>query len=362
MTRQRGDGSLRLRGRIWWVRYSYRGKPIEESSGSTRRRDAVKLLRKRQGEMGIGRLVGPDAERTTFEDLAAMLVADYTVNERRSIDRARRSLAHLREAFGLSRALEITPDRLDGYVKMRLDAGAARATVKNELAALRRAFRLAMRAAKVPSVPVFPTLRGSDPRTGFFEADELAAMLRHLPEPLRPVAEFAYLTGWRKREVLGLTWAAVDLDAGIVRLEGRDSKNGRARVFPFRALPQLGALLRSQREHTTAVERETHAIVPWVFHRNGRPIRSYDTAWRTACKRALIPGRIFHDFRRTAARNLVRAGVPERVAMQLTGHLTRSVFDRYAIVNESDLAEGVAKLAAAGSWTEHEQSGTEGNG
>ena len=94
-----------------------------------------------------------------------------------------------------------------------------------------------------------------------------------------------------------------------------------------------------------------------MFHRNGRPIRSYDTAWRTACKRALIPGRIFHDFRRTAARKLVRAGVPERVAMQLTGHLTRSVFDRYASVNESDLAEGVRKLAAASSWTEHGQSG-----
>lgn len=345
-TRQRGNGSLKLRGRIWWVKYYYHGKPKEESSGSARRSDAMKLLRKRLGEMGTGRLIGPDMERTTFEDLATMIEADYRANELRSLDRMRRSLFHLRGVFGLSRALDITPDRLNHYVQVRMEEAAARGTIRLELAALRRAFRLAHRAGKVPAVPVFPSLRGSDPRTGFFEADDLAAVLHHLPEPLRPVMQFAYLTGWRKREVLGLTWGAVDFEAGIVRLESDQTKNRQGRTFPFGALPKLGALLRAQRERTTVVEREAQAICPWVFHRNGRPIRSYDVAWRAACRKAGLPGRIFHDFRRSAARNLVRAGVPERVAMQLTGHLTRSVFDRYAIVNESDLAEGVAKLAA----------------
>jgi integrase len=188
---------------------------------------------------------------------------------------------------------------------------------------------------------VFPTLRGSEPRSGFFEADQLAAVLRQL-------MEFAYLPGWRKREVLGLTWAQVNFTTGLVRLEGSQTKNSKPREFPFAALPQLDALLLTQRERTRGVERVTQSICPWVFHRNGAPIRSYDVAWRSACTRAGLPGRIVHDFRRSAARNLVRAGVPERVAMQLTGHLTRSVFDRYAMVNETDLKEGVAKLAAFG--------------
>jgi integrase len=171
---------------------------------------------------------------------------------------------------------------------------------------------------------------------------------------------FASCTGWRvQSEVLTLTWANVDLDAGLVRLEPGTTKNSEGRAFPFDALPALAALLHEQRARTAAVERATGALVPWVFHRNGRPIKSYRRAWASACRRAAtearggvrvvarphLAGRIVHDLRRTAVRNLERAGVPRSVAMQLTGHKTESVYRRYAIVAEADLREGVAKLA-----------------
>ncbi len=156
---------------------------------------------------------------------------------------------------------------------------------------------------------------------------------------------FAALTGWRKREVTGLRWAHVDFDAGTVHLEATRSKNSEGRTFPFRALPPLQELLEDQRARTRAVERATGQLVPWVFHRDGEPIRSMRGAWDGACSRVGLDGAWFHDLRRTAVRNLERAGVPRSVAMKLTGHKTEAVYRRYAIADEVALAEGVEKLA-----------------
>lgn len=184
------------------------------------------------------------------------------------------------------------------------------------------------------------------PRQGFVDDRDMAALLPCLPEPLRGPTQFAFLTGWRRAEVFGLRWAQVDFTTGVVRLEGTDTKNGRAREFPFDVLPELATLLRVQREHTTAVERRLGRIVPVVFHRNGRPIADTTHAWRRACARAGLPGLLFHDLRRSAVRRLERAGVPRSVATKLTGHLTESVYTRYAVSNTADLRDGVRKLAA----------------
>ncbi|MEZ4586106.1 MAG: site-specific integrase [Gemmatimonadales bacterium] len=342
--RERGAGRVYLRGSTWWIAYSVMGRKYRESSGSKDRRKADKLLRRRLGEVMVGRHA-PQAERVTFEDLAAMLEADYRANGRRSLDRARRSLAQLRRAFGQSRAVAITGDRLTTYVTDRLAEGAARATVAAELAALRRGFTLAIQAGRLLGRPHFPTLSLDNARQGFVSDADFGRLAAALPVDIAAPIRFAFLTGWRLRsEVLPLAWDRVDFEAGEVRLF--TSKNGEPRVFPFSALPELADLLEGQRQVTREVEKTRHCIVPRVFHRNGRPIRDLRGAWEAACKAAGILGLVPHDLRRSAVRRLERAGVPRSVAMKLTGHKTESVYRRYAIVAKSDLAEGVAKLAS----------------
>ena len=170
-------------------------------------------------------------------------------------------------------------------------------------------------------------------------------MLKHLPHYLRPVVRFAYLTGWRKREILTLTWAQVDVDAGIIRLEPGTTKNNEGREIPFRALPELDALVREQRERTKRVQRTMGTIVPTVFHRKGQPIKNPRNAWNRACVKAGNPGAWFHDLRRSAVRNMERAGVSRSVAMKVTGHKTESIYKRYAIADVVSLEEGLKKLA-----------------
>jgi integrase len=360
------------RSRFWWIRYRVDGKTYRESSGSTSHRVAEQLLARKQAELGLGAFTVPDVKRTSFDDLAQMLRDDYRINGRRSLRRAEISIEHLRAAFGSARAMSITADRIAAYVRDRQDAGAAVATIRNELAALKRMITLAVRAGKLAQRPYIPSLDVHNTRTGFFEEPDLRALLAELPEPVRPVVEFAYRTGWRiPSEVLPLRWAQVDFTAGTVRLEPGTTKNAEGRVFPFAALPALAGLLERQREYTRAVERRLGQLVPWVFHRQGKPIKGFRRAWVSACKRAAVlkgpdgkpverdgnvvlarPDllqRIPHDLRRTAVRNLERAGVPRSVAMQLTGHKTESVYRRYAIVAEQDLRDGVAKLAALAS-------------
>jgi integrase len=156
---------------------------------------------------------------------------------------------------------------------------------------------------------------------------------------------FLYLTGWRAGEAMNLTWANVDLDAGVVRLEPGTTKNGEGREFPFAKHPALKTLLVAQREATKALEVEQERIISHVFHRRGEAICSYAKAWNAACDAARVGGRLVHDLRRTAVRNLERAGVSRSVAMKLTGHKTEAVYRRYAITSAADLSDGVAKVA-----------------
>src|SRR5262245_8462993 len=189
-----------------------------------------------------------------------------------------------------------------------------------ELATLKRMYTLALAAEKIHRAPKITKLVERNARQGFFEREQFEAVRRHLPAPLRPLATFMYITGWRTGEVRDLTWRQVDLAVGTVRLEPGTTKNAEGRVFYM--TPELRATLEAQRALTDSEQRTRGAIIPWVFHRSGRPIRSFLHAWHRACREAGCPGRIPHDFRRTAVRNLERAGVSRSAAMKMTGHKT----------------------------------------
>ena len=250
----------------------------------------------------------------------------------------------------------ITTADVRTFTDHRQAAGAANAAINRELAVLKRMYTLAVQAGKLLHKPHIPMLQERNVRTGFFEREQFEAIRRHLPAFAQGPVTVAYITGWRvQSEVLPLEWRRVDMAAGTVCLDPGTTKNDEGRMFPFDLMPELRDVLEHQRTVTTAVEQQEGRIIPWVFHDagtslldpSGHAVSAFRKAWRAACLKVACPGKIPHDFRRTAVRNLVRAGVPERVAMQLTGHKTRSVFDRYDIVNEADLRDAVQKLSAA---------------
>ena len=195
---------------------------------------------------------------------------------------------------------------------------------------------LAVHWGWLDTVPGFPDrLRENPPRQGFFEHPEYLAVRAHLPAPWQDILDLAYYSGWRKQEILGLTWEEIDMAGGVIRLSPARSKTLVGRILPI-SQPIAEALARRR------ARRDPDS--PLVFHRDGIPVRRWCTAWRTACQSAGVPTRFLHDCRRTAARNLIRANVPERVAMLLTGHKSRAIFDRYNIINEQELLDAGDQL------------------
>ncbi len=339
----RGMGRIFKRGDIYWIEYWHHGKQYRESAYNADKglygteADARKLLKKRLGEIHGNKFVGPQEERITFEDLKTEYLRDYEVRGLRSRETAEARVNHLGAVFGLDRALNITTHRIRAYQAHRLAEKAQAATVNREVAALARMFHLAVKASRLSACPVFPArLEENPPRQGFFEHAEYLAIREHLPPDYRDVLDFAYYTGWRRREITELAWAEVDLAGGVVRLSPERSKTKAGRLLPL-SPPLKEVLVRRLAKRRLDIHL--------VFHKNGHPIGDWRKTWDRACQLAGLLGKHLHDCRRTTARNLVRAGVPERVAMTILGHKTRSIFDRYNIVSEADLKQATARLA-----------------
>ena len=297
--------------------------------------------------MWIYRYISPD--RGAWRDPADLL-NDYVTNKRRSVRVVTLRLRkHLTPYFARRRLATISTVDVRAYTARRQAAGASNATINRDLIILKRMCMLATQAGKLMVRPYIPLLKESNVRTGFFEPEQLESVVRHLPSHMSGIASFAFITGWRTpSEILPLEWRQVDLHAGEVRLDAGTTKNGEARTFPLTR--ELRRILEDQ--ETIANDLKTRGIIArhvfcyTIGNKAGQRITEggFNKAWRKARVVAGCPGRIPHDFRRTAVRNLVRAGVPERVAMQLTGHKTRAVFERYNIVSSGDLRDAARRL------------------
>ena len=329
-------GCIYRRGKNYSIKYYKNGKPYVESTKSDKLEVAKRLLKKREGEIAQGKLPGVVYDRIQFDELTEDYLVDYRINGKRTIEKAERCVRYLLDEFGGMKAVDITTARIKSYVEKRMESGISNASINRELSAIKRMFNLAAQCtpSKVAHVPYVPMLKENNVRKGFIEHEDFLGLIEALPSYLKPVITFAYFSGWRRSEILGLQWKNINIREGTARLEPGETKNNEGRILYME--DALWALMKG-------LHGKRRLDCPFVFHYKGKRLSDFRGSWKKACQSIGFPGLLFHDLRRSGVRNMIRAGIPERVAMTISGHKTRSVFDRYNIVSQEDLKEAARK-------------------
>jgi integrase len=391
MSRKRGCVFQRGDSGVWWIKYSRHGKPFRESTGfeiatgnakqDKKNKDkAEDKLAERLAEIVTGTFTGPRIERVRLDDLADEFLREYRINGRKSLYQAeKRWEVHLKPFFGGRRAVDITSDVLARYVDARQEAGAQNATINRELAALKRMFSLGAKAtpAKVLRMPAFPHLRENNIRQGFLEDGQCAKLIEHCPQLwFRAMLEMGRTYGWRSNELKTMRVKQVDLIARTIRLEPGTTKNREGREVTM--TNHVHVLMT---ECVQGKGQDDYVFTREVKRKKKEPIQvrigdfrktwwkvcakaglgqihcrscgesvaadkkgKYTKCGKCECRDLKFTGLLFHDLRRTAARNYRRLGVGETVIMRIGGWKTRSVFERYNIVTQTDVLDAVMKL------------------
>lgn len=340
----RGQGRIFQRGTTWWAAYFLHGKEYRESTHSKDAKHAEKFLRARLREvaadqLGARQFTTPAASRLTVAELVAALKADFELRGKASPQNLS-YLARVERDFGLYRAATLTAEQIDKYIETRLADGAAAASINRATQMLGQSFALAIRRGTLARAPYIRHLsEAGNARQGFFSEQELAAVISHLPADVRDFVRFAATTGMRKGECASLRWN--DLDGDVLTLRGEHSKNGESRSIPL--LGELAEILRRRQAARRIEQAGAVRVAEFIFHRDGEPVTEFRKSWATACKKAGVSGKLFHDLRRSAVRNMTQAGVPQAVAMKISGHKTASMFQRYNIVATDDLRTALAR-------------------
>lgn len=342
----------------WQVQFTVGGQTYRESAHTAIYKEAQDYLRRRVGEIATGSgPAGPQGERLTVGDLLSDLMLDYETHNPRSVRFARTYVeGHLQPFFGAMRAIDVQTRTLKTYIKSRQEAGDAPATINRHLALLRRAYNLATQSTP-PRIRTAPSFRGlffaeNNARQGFWTHEEYEKFRDALPMDEATLFTVAYYTGARFGELVKLRWEQVDLAAGLIRL--RYTKNSEPRILP---LGPEGSELRTLIQGRAELRERLCPGTEWLFYRSevrasrgvavmmiGRQVKSIRHQWAAAQEATGIT-HLFHDLRRTGVRNMRLAGVPESVAMRISGHKSRTVFERYNITDEADLSAAAEALS-----------------
>ena len=343
----------------WWWEETISKKRYRMSTGVRDKDSAKKIAAKACA------LIAEDKwlERTKVFKVSALLdrlESDYRLRNKLSAQN-RSILAAVREDFGTKMSDELSADFVATYIERRQAEDFAAATINRRVEILRRCLKLA--GLKVPT---FTKLDENNARSGFFNRDEFNRLSANLPEELRDFCFFAYLTGMRLSEIRSLSWS--DVSENVIRLRGENAKTGEPRKIVIAG--ELVGLIERCRQARCLKTSGGVAMAGSIFHRDGLPIGEFRKSWASACIAAGLGtrfcpkcqaegassrcpqcktatkyrGRIFHDFRRSAVRNLIRAGISQTVTMAISGHKTDAIFRRYDITDETDLAAAMIKL------------------
>jgi len=358
--RAKGEGHLfRPTGcSVWYVQYYRDGKQIRESTGKRVKQEALVELRRKMGRSEQGLLSDTELRKTRYADLRAGLIANYQEKGNRTLyqtadgEETIGGLKSLDSFFGFSdknpgpTVLDITTDTGRRFAKKQLDAGFSTATINRSLACLRRMLRIAHEDGKIQTVPIIRLQKEPPARKGFLTPERFEELLGVLPTHLRPLILFLYWCGVRLGEAQAIEWSQVDLQGRLVRLEQDQTKNAVARIVPLPAV--LVETLTKADPKTGRVFDDSNLRLEWARACSAVGLGKMEdreseegNAWKK------YSGLIVHDLRRSAVRNLVNAGIPERVAMGISGHKTRSVFDRYHIVSTEDVSNAMQRLETA---------------
>jgi integrase len=369
----RGDGIIyrRQESSIWWCKYYCNGRPVFESTGTCDKTKAGKYLKDRIIEVGADRLgiktfIPQKARKITVSDLLDNLEENLTIRHKLS-PQVKSKMKPLKAVFGWMLARSVTDEMILEYIGIRQQGvpegkfplskmeyalrefnSISDTTINRELQILRQSFRL--RRKDVGEGPSAPKFQEMNVREGFFNRRDFEAIVEKLPDDLKDYARFAYLVGWRKGELASLGWDDLTIETRELRLKRSDSKNGEPRKIILE--DELWEII--QRRWVARKYKDENGewhISPLVFYRvRGKGVRKTGTSigdfhkiWKKACEDAEIPPKYFHDFRRTAVRNMRRAGVSEEVAMKISGHKTPSVFKRYNITDDRDIVDALSK-------------------
>jgi integrase len=333
----RGFGTIfrRKNSRFLWMQYWANGERFRESTYCDKPKAAQDILRKKLLSLDHSGPPTTPARRISVGDLYESLERDYVINARKSLlDLKIRWKKHLEANFTAMSVTAVTTEQISAYIAKRLQEMAANATINRELAALKRMYKLAIKTGRLKfgEQPYFPMLKERNVRKGFVKDAQYAGLARATGEIglwLRALFELGYCYGWRKSELLGLRVSQVDLIERTIVLHAGETKNDQARMVEMTGTVYglIGGLLAGKGKDD------------FVFTRGkqNRPVKGFRKAWAAATTAAECPGLLFHDLRRSGVRNLIRDGITEKVAMTISGHKTRSVFERYNIVSPEDM-------------------------